>query len=68
MTRFHFQRPDGQPNIEVQNISRHLNPFIPPQGFTQGGPTGEGDAIVQTNTLTAIVCGDKCSVIVLATR
>lgn len=34
MTRFHFERPDGLPDGNVQNISRHLNPFIPPQGFS----------------------------------
>lgn len=33
MTRFHFERPDGTPDANVQNISRHLNPFVPPQGF-----------------------------------
>lgn len=40
MTRFHFERPDGLPSNNVQNISRHLDPFIPPQGFPSigGGP------------------------------
>lgn len=55
MTRFHFERPDGQPNIDVQNISRHLNPFIPPQGFTGGaGPTA---AINWVNGANSMVNG-----------
>ena len=40
MTRFHFERPDGSPPSNVQNISEHLNPFVPPQGFlVKGGVT-----------------------------
>jgi len=37
LTRFHFERPDGPPSNDVQNISRILNPFIPPQGFPVTG-------------------------------
>lgn len=33
MTRFHFERPDGPPNNNAQNILVHLNEFVPPQGF-----------------------------------
>ncbi len=33
MTRFHFERSDGPPPNNVQTLSEHLNPFIPPQGF-----------------------------------
>ena len=31
MTRFHFDRPDGEPDGELIQI--HLNEFIPPQGL-----------------------------------
>ena len=44
MTRFHFERPDGnQPN--AQNISIHLNEFVPPQG-RRGPPAAVGDSIL----------------------
>ena len=37
MTRFHFERADGFPSENVQNLSRHLNQFIPPQGYSGTG-------------------------------
>ena len=39
MTRFHFERPDGPPNNNAQNILIHLNEFVPPQGYGGGGGT-----------------------------
>lgn len=36
MTRFHFERPDRLQS-NAQNISIHLNEFVPPQGI--GGTT-----------------------------
>ena len=53
MTRFHFERPDGPPNNDAQNILIHLNEFVPPQGY-EGGVVG-GSALVQTATLAALV-------------
>jgi len=35
LTRFHFERPDGNPT-NAQNILIHLNEFVPPQGFIPG--------------------------------
>ncbi len=56
MTRFHFERPDGPPNNDAQNILVHLNEFVPPQGYGGGAPRPLGDtALVQTSTLTALV-------------
>lgn len=37
MTRFHFERPDGPPSSNAQNILVHLNEFVPPQGYGGGG-------------------------------
>jgi len=37
MTRFHFDRPDGPPGNNAQNILIHLNEFVPPQGYGAGG-------------------------------
>lgn len=57
MTRFHFERPDGTPDGNVQNISRHLNPFVPPQGFPIAGGVPELVAtynVVGGSALTAI--------------
>ena len=55
MTRFHFERPDGNPKT-AQNISIHLNEFVPPQGFgAVTPPPGTTGALVQTGTLTALV-------------
>ena len=56
LTRFHFERPDGNPKGE--NILLHLNPFIAPQGYGGGGdppPPTNGLALVQTGTLSALV-------------
>jgi len=55
LTRFHFERPDGPPRNNAQNILVHLNEFVPPQGY--GGVTSPiaGDALVQTTTLSALV-------------
>lgn len=37
MTRFHFERPDGNPKT-AQTILIHLNEFVPPEGFGGGPP------------------------------
>lgn len=37
MTRFHFERPDGPPSNDAQQILIHLNEFVPPQGYGGGG-------------------------------
>jgi len=36
MTRFHFERSDGPPSNNAQNILVHLNEFVPSQGFAGG--------------------------------
>lgn len=36
MTRFHFERPDGPPSNNAQNILVPLNEFVPPQGYGVG--------------------------------
>ncbi len=46
MTRFHFERPDGNPK-NAQNILIHLNEFVPPQGFGGGGtPPPAGNSML----------------------
>jgi len=45
LTRFHFERPDGPPNNNAQNILIHLNEFIPPQGIGSIFPPITGDSM-----------------------
>ena len=50
MTRFHFERPDGNPRT-AQNILIHLNEFVPPQGF---GGDGVAPPPITGNKILAI--------------
>ncbi len=51
MTRFHFERPDGNPQ-NAQNILIHLNEFVPPQGYGGGvTPPAVGDMEHENATL-----------------
>jgi len=46
LTRFHFERPDGNPK-GAQTILIHLNEFVPPQGYSVGVP----DAVIGLENL-----------------
>jgi len=50
LTRFHFERPDGNPTA-AQNILIHLNEFVPPQGFAGEVIEPSGDMEYEDNNM-----------------